>query len=169
MNTGSQSSNRGEFNQFDDALESMQHISSCLSMRFPKHTFTLSLFNWPALCECVCVCVSFICMQTSQRQRRRRPRNVECYLSWNAAGRWGSDNGATHTAPVHTHIQTDTKTYTHSEQYTFKSVLYYSCVSYNFQLVACVLLTHSVKLSLCICYAVARTAATSIGIAPHWH
>lgn len=120
-------------------------------------------------CASVCVCVSFICMQTSQRQRRRRPRNVECYLSWNAAGRWGSDNGATHTAPVHTHIQTDTKTYTHSEQYTFKSVLYYSCVSYNFQLVACVLLTHSVKLSLCICYAVARTAATSIGIAPHWH
>lgn len=120
MNTGSQSSSRGEFNQFDDALESMQHISSCLSMRFPKHTFTLSLFNWPALCECVsvqvcvcvCVCVSFICMQTFQRRRRLRPRNLECYLSWNAAGRWGSDNGATHIAPVHTHIQQDTQTYT---------------------------------------------------------
>lgn len=69
-------------------------------------------------CASVCVCVSFICMQTSQRQRRRRPRNVECYLSWNAAGRWGSDNGATHTAPVHTHTYRQTQRHTHTASNT---------------------------------------------------
>lgn len=84
---------RGEFNQFGDALKSMQHTQrSCLSMRFPKHTFTLCPYSIGQHCVPVrvpvSVCVCAVCMYANfSTTTSQRGMLLKLKRSW-ALGQW---------------------------------------------------------------------------------